>query len=157
MGQYHVWANLTKRETVKVPHAGVKQRELFHNNGAAALVPLLSVSNDRGGGDFRMNNGETALNEAILGRWVGDVVVLVGDYAEPDDVSGYAAPDWPDETIGEVYDLASLEPGGLVDANDYRRKQGKPELVEAQLFTDISEDFIRFAQQQGDGSVVGSE
>lgn len=104
MGQYHIPVNLAKREFIH-PHklgAGLKLIEqLSASPGiAGALIVLTAVSNGRGGGDF--DNGvryhyaqedyTTTVDEAVarqsevIGRWGGDAIAIVGDYAVIDDL-----------------------------------------------------------------------
>lgn len=78
MGQYHKIINYTKKECLN-PHKfldGLKQLEFGCSScGAmAALSYLLSYKESRGGGDFE--KGE------YKGRWKGDNVGIVGDYAK---------------------------------------------------------------------------
>ena len=82
MGQYHVLANLDKKEVV-TPHGlgmGLKQWE--HIGGTASLADaqyiLTMTSPNRGGGDLP----ETG----ISGRWAGDRVVVLGDYTTDADL-----------------------------------------------------------------------
>jgi hypothetical protein len=89
MGQYHKPVNLDKREFLD-PHAlgdGLKlyEQAASREGVCAAVCMLLAASNGRGGGDFPDAPG-------VIGRWVGDRVVWVGDYAEPGDVPGFNAP-----------------------------------------------------------------
>jgi hypothetical protein len=82
MGQYHILANLDKDEIVH-PHGlglGLKQYEHTGCEGslADAMYLLVMTSPARGGGDWR----ETAL----AGSWVGDRVVILGDYTEDSDL-----------------------------------------------------------------------
>lgn len=117
MGQYHLTANLTKKEFIH-PHklgAGLKLWEQIANpvGPAQALIVLLAGSNGRGGGD--LHGAVDGRDEKIIGRWAGDRVVIIGDYGEagdykrkPGDVDGahlYGAimgddgkgsPDWRD-------------------------------------------------------------
>lgn len=87
MGQYWIPVNVTKREYIN-PHqlgCGLKLREQIgtHPGTAAALLALLAAEREpRGGGDFT----EEALAFEIVGRWAGDYVAIVGDYAEDSDL-----------------------------------------------------------------------
>lgn len=83
MGQYHKLINLDKREQVS-PYSlglGAKQYEQTGVEGSMgdALYLLLMTSPDRGGGDWQ---GFADLS----GRWVGDRVLIVGDYTEDKDI-----------------------------------------------------------------------
>lgn len=98
MGQYHLTCNFTKREFLH-PHdlgLGLKQLEQVGFDGSTGdiLVMLLSCSNERGGGDFTDVNG-------LLGRWAGDQIAVVGDYAEDSDME-------PFFHAGQVYGNAIL-------------------------------------------------
>lgn len=84
MGQYHKVVNLTKREYI-MPHklgCGLKLWEQITNSPGtgAALLVLLACSNGRGGGDLKP--------DPIIGRWAGDKIAVVGDYAEEGDIEG---------------------------------------------------------------------
>jgi len=83
MGQYHKLMNLDKMEEVN-PYAlglGAKQWEQVACNAGMGevLYVLLTASPARGGGDLDYH-------EHITGRWVGDRVVVVGDYTEDTDI-----------------------------------------------------------------------
>lgn len=83
MGQYHVIVNLDKKEVV-YPHAlgcGLKLWEQIANHPSTgeALIILLACSNGRGGGDFA--------DDPMIGRWAGDRIAVVGDYAEDTDLA----------------------------------------------------------------------
>lgn len=84
MGQYHMPVNLDKKEFLH-PHKLGDGLKLWEQAGssqgtAAAVLILLSASNGRGGGDFK--------EHPVIGRWVGDRVAWIGDYAEPEDLPG---------------------------------------------------------------------
>ena len=81
MGQYHKIINYTKKECLN-PHKfldGLKQLEFGCSSCGTmtALSYLLSYKESRGGGDFR--EGE------YKGKWKGDNIGIVGDYAEEKD------------------------------------------------------------------------
>lgn len=106
MGQYHIWVNLNKREYID-PHklgSGLKAWEQMANPGIGrALVVLMTCPEPRGGGDLEEHE--------YVGRWHGDHVVMVGDYAEADDFqtpNGVPKPN-------ELYDT---EATGFTDVTD---------------------------------------
>ncbi len=81
MGQYFKAVNVSKQEVV-CPwclSGGAKLWEWSANTQGAIFTLLLRKSDDRGGGDFREATFETD-PKALVGRWAGDHVVLVGDY-----------------------------------------------------------------------------
>lgn len=83
MGQYHLLVNLSKREFVD-PHrlgVGLKLAEqMSFPLTAVALYASLPCSNGRGGGDLR--------DHPWIGRWAGDRIAVVGDYALEEDLPG---------------------------------------------------------------------
>lgn len=99
MGQYHYIANLDKREFLH-PHElgdGLKLME-FGASGEGTMFGLsllLACSNGRGGGDFDAEIADDPrdykLVEAIVGRWAGDRIAIIGDYAEDGDFPGFVA------------------------------------------------------------------
>jgi hypothetical protein len=89
MGQYHLVINLDAREFLD-PHelgVGLKAWEQLASRISTphALFALLTCSNGRGGGDFRVRVSEAS--ERVLGRWAGARIAVIGDYAEDDDFS----------------------------------------------------------------------
>jgi len=93
MGQYWIPVNLSKREFIN-PHrlgSGLKLREQLatHPGTATALIILLSAMPEpRGGGDFDLE-GEGdygTIARRTIGRWAGDRIALIGDYAEDSDL-----------------------------------------------------------------------
>lgn len=79
MGQYHVICNITKREKIH-PYKlglGLKQCEQAGYGTPGLLFYLLCFKYSRGGGDF-----DDAPNK---GRWFGDQIAVIGDYAKKDD------------------------------------------------------------------------
>jgi hypothetical protein len=88
MGQYHSIYNLDKREVIH-PHdigLGAKQREHTGHEASLSdiLYVLLTCSPMRGGGDFYAE-----VMKDFIGRWVGDKVVVIGDYSEQGDIPDF--------------------------------------------------------------------
>lgn len=88
MGQYHGLFNIDKREML-FPHElgfGAKQWEHtgFPGSLSDILYALCSYPERRGGGDFDNDNSDFPefTNGVFKGRWHGDRVAVVGDYAE---------------------------------------------------------------------------
>lgn len=104
MGQYHALVNVDKKEVVN-PHAlgmGAKQYEHTGFSGSLSdvLYTLVTTSPARGGGDFPKTD--------ISGRWVGDRVLVVGDYTQATDFPEF--PNLAAEIFGEV--------GGYTDISE---------------------------------------
>lgn len=100
MGQYHSLYNLDKQEVLN-PWAiglGAKQRE--HTGHEASLSDMMYIlttcSPMRGGGDFYAE-----VMKEFIGRWVGDRVVVIGDYAEQGDI-----PNFDMSTLSDFTDIA---------------------------------------------------
>ena len=82
MGQYWLPVNLTKKEFID-PHkmdSGLKLCEQLVNRGTpqAMFILLADMPEPRGGGDFDQ--------DPIIGRWAGDNIAVVGDYADTGEV-----------------------------------------------------------------------
>jgi hypothetical protein len=100
MGQYHKLVNLDKKEQVSPWAIGQGAKQYEHTGTAGslsdALYLLVITSPARGGGDWEQLG--------VSGRWVGDRVVVVGDYSDDDDYPAYpyfgevykASEDWTD-------------------------------------------------------------
>lgn len=105
MGQYHILCNLDKKECV-IPHAVGDGLKLWEMAGwsiggiATAMVLLTSHGERRGGGDFSESE--------VWGRWHGDRIAIIGDYAEdPDLPLRYHA--------SKIYDAATRSENGWTD------------------------------------------
>jgi len=88
MGQYWIPVNLNKREFIMPPKLGngLKLWEQFasHPGTGAALIALCAAMPEkRGGGDIDLREVD---EEVVVGRWAGDRIALVGDYAGRDDL-----------------------------------------------------------------------
>lgn len=89
MGQYWIPVNLDKREYID-PHklgAGMKLLEQAWNapgTTAALLLLTAAMPERRGGGDPE--------EHPAIGRWAGDRVAVVGDYAEDSDMPNCEIP-----------------------------------------------------------------
>lgn len=100
MGQYHYTVNLTKREFIH-PHQLGDGLKLLEQCGWSpggtndALKLLLSCSSGRGGGDYQSPNFADDPN-AFVGRWAGDRIAVVGDYAEDADLT-------PEDEASTIY------------------------------------------------------
>jgi hypothetical protein len=113
MGQYWLVVNLDKREFIN-PHrlgAGLKlweQLAAHPGTGAALLVLCAAMPEQRGGGDFDLDSNwhgpertfpkhnitpgpmpedYQSVARRTIGRWSGDRIALVGDYAEDSDLA----------------------------------------------------------------------
>lgn len=113
MGQYWVAVNLDKKEFVN-PHklgSGSKLWEQLANSpgtGEALLILCAAMPETRGGGDFDLKNNwhgperrfpqhnskpgpmpkqYQTIAKRTIGRWAGDRIALVGDYAKDGDLA----------------------------------------------------------------------
>lgn len=82
MGQYWIPVNLDKKEFID-PHklaSGLKLWEIVANDhvGKALCILCAAMPEQRGGGDL--------CESPTVGRWAGDRIALVGDYADDGDL-----------------------------------------------------------------------
>lgn len=146
MGQYHLVVNLDKREFIS-PHklgAGLKLMEqAFTSPGSAgALLILLACSNGRGGGDFGEDN--VSEDERIAGRWAGDRIAVVGDYAD----DGCLA---PEHRAGSIY--AACRDADETANPDETDDEYEDECIAP--FTDITPRVCSAIEASGEGMFVG--
>lgn len=103
MGQYWKPVNIDKREFTH-PHQlgdGLKLREFLGGATTAALGVLVTAMPERrGGGDLPNHDG------TVVGRWAGDRIAIVGDYAEPSDIPHSPIP------ANVLYSLTNGDPVG---------------------------------------------
>lgn len=89
MGQYHRLVNIDKHEWVDPHGLGLGSKQYEHTGCDASLADAMYVltmtSPANGGGDFP--------HTSISGRWVGDRVLIVGDYTDKDAVPGFEGAD----------------------------------------------------------------
>lgn len=101
--------NLDRREYLH-PHElgdGFKlvEQGLSGSGGiTTALHVLLAVSSGRGGGDYEAHNN-------VVGRWGGDRIAIIGDYASYDDLPSF-------EHADLIYDLC-LNDGEVEDSTEH--------------------------------------
>jgi hypothetical protein len=74
-----------------------------------ALHALLAVSNGRGGGDYITGH------EDFVGRWGGDRIAIVGDYAEPGDLPSHDGAEF-------LYERCNAGRNGWTDISDLARE-----------------------------------
>lgn len=112
MGQYVLTVNLDKKEFIQ-PHklgSGLKLMEqVGYSPGGPtdALLVLLAISNGRGGGD--------APDSEWVGRWGGDRIRILGDYAEDSDLPAEFK---AGSIYGECRDSEDGAPGAYRDITD---------------------------------------
>lgn len=125
MGQYWIPVNLDKKEFID-PHklgCGLKLVEQLNNHpgtGAALLILCAAMPERRGGGDLEEHQ--------VIGRWAGDRIALIGDYAERGDFKKARGNDSPDR----IYNLCI---GGA--------------------YTDVSEAVAEVIEREFNGQFVG--
>ena len=111
MGQYWIPVNLDKCEFVdpNILGSGMKLREQIGNPGvgAALIILLANMPYPRGGGDLDENE--------VIGRWAGDRVVIVGDYAQNGDLAGVDTPDIYDRCMNGEYTNVSTKVRAVLD------------------------------------------
>lgn len=188
MGQYWKLVNLDKKEFVdhyKVG-CGAKLWEQLANNGTGQAMVILcaAMPEARGGGDFDLDenwhgpertfpeyNAKPApmpedyqtIAARTIGRWAGDRIALVGDYAEDTDLlkKFKASKIWDQcsPTTKQVY--TKNRTGGyefeLCDMSEGKH-QGMfyhYEEVAPAKYTDISDDVAKVIEHELNGKFVG--
>jgi hypothetical protein len=149
MGQYWKVVNLDKREYV-MPHrlgSGLKLWEQLANSpgtGEALIVLCAAMPEARGGGDFDLDanwhgpertGGDEGpiiakyqeIAHRTIGRWAGDRIALVGDYAEDTDLA-------PEHEASTIY--GRCEKGGE--------------------YTDVSDDVAAVIEHELNGKYTGT-
>jgi hypothetical protein len=112
MGQYWRTVNIDKREFID-PHklaTGMKLWEQVNNSPGtpvALFILTAAMPEERGGGDLKPH--------PAIGRWAGDRVVTIGDYADDADLPRSRIP------AGILYRLCTT-PAKLDEQRDYIRQ-----------------------------------
>ena len=154
MGQYWVVVNLDKHEFV-MPHrlgSGLKLWEQLANSpgtGEALIVLCAAMPEPRGGGDLdleenwhgperidmtkvgSMPEAYPIIAARTIGRWAGDRIALVGDYAEDTDLA-------PEHQASTIYERCFGEEGG------------------APQFLDVSDDVAAVIEHELNGRYIGN-
>jgi hypothetical protein len=130
MGQYHGLFNLDKREMVFPHELGYGAKQWEHTGFAGSLSDVLyalcAYKGARGGGDFADDNG------TFKGRWHGDRVAVIGDYAEISDLpEAWHAAFVDHEYNGETHKVFNM-------VNQYGEDEGTP------FFNDIGGEIRPF-------------
>lgn len=177
MGQYWYVVNIDKKEYVH-PHklgTGLKLWEQLANHpgtGAALLVLCAAMPKARGGGDFDLSenwhdperkfpeHGITPgpmpeeypeVAKRTIGRWAGDRIALIGDYAEAEDLPKSETP------ANAIYGLCQ-DAESWKEHLDWLKKQ-KPEEYENQKYfqpwKDVSMDVARVIEHELGGKYEG--
>lgn len=139
MGQYWIPVNLDKKEYIE-PHklaCGLKLWEQLANEGVGLLD--IDVPEARGGGDLDPN--------PIIGRWAGDRIAIVGDYAEDSDLPAKFK-------AARIYDRCVPRESWAKYAKDdkeYRKRN-----PESQLFKDVTDEVCAVIEHELEGKFEGS-
>jgi len=157
MGQYWIPVNLDKKEYIE-PHdlgCGLKLWEQLASRpgtGTALVLLCAAMPEMRGGGDLDLEEIEDKAYQEIaartIGRWAGDRIAFVGDYAEDYDLS-------PEYRAESIYARCGDRMSDLNEAqrNDPERFNG---FTEDDLYTDISTDVCAVIEHELDGRYEGN-
>lgn len=162
MGQYWKVVNLDKKEFVS-PYrvgCGAKLWEHLANHpatGGALLILCAAMPEARGGGDFdldknwhgpervdmtcagQMPTDYPSIAKRTIGRWAGDRIALIGDYAEDGDLRNSPVP------ASEIYGLCQTKDG--IDEQDA--------LTPGEWWTDVSADVAAVIEHELGGKFEG--
>lgn len=157
MGQYWLTVNLDKREFIDAHKLGVglklgEQVGSGHGSPDALFILVAAMRERRGGGDFDWDSnyyGHERTNEhpvgapvvesynevakRTIGRWAGDRIAVVGDYAEDTDLPNSPVP------ASKIYGLC----GDRAEEGD------------TDVFKDITEDVARVIEHECRGTFTG--
>ena len=102
MGQYHYIVNLDKKEFINPDELAVGRKAweqlVSVPSTPQALFLLLLHPIYRGGGDLKPENYPNG--EEVIGRWRGERIAVIGDYAKDQDLPG----DLP-APVSQIYEL----------------------------------------------------
>lgn len=171
MGQYWVVTNLDKKEFIH-PHklgTGLKLWEQLASHpgtGAALIILCAAMPEARGGGDLNHELPDDEFVEDLkkaagvsyveiakrtIGRWAGDRIALIGDYAERGDLK-------PKDDADLIYDLCASDEDRLEQVA-HLKKLGDADkanrLAKAQLYKDISDDVCQVIENELRGKFTG--
>lgn len=185
MGQYWILVNLDKKEFIH-PHklgTGLKLWEQLANHpgtGAALIVLCAAMPEPRGGGDFDLEENwhgperdmtlhgtcpgpmppdYPAVAARTIGRWAGDRIALVGDYAEDSDLPRrfHASRIW-----GKCVERGHYEYNDQAEGAFYQRftsgrcKYAHWVVDKPPEYTDISEDVAAVIEHELGGKYTGA-
>ena len=176
MGQYWMPVNLDKKEFID-PHklgSGLKLCEQLGSHVGTALTILTAAYQEkRGGGDLDidenwhgpertsgmdagpMPRSYPAIARKTIGRWAGDRIAVVGDYAEDSDLP-------PEFEASKIWDKLQSEyeyyedndpKGTLLQTQNGKYQHRK--LVKPAEYLDITDDICRVIEHELSGKFVG--
>lgn len=182
MGQYWIPVNLKKREFVH-PHklgTGLKLWEQLANHpgtGEALVILTAAMPEPRGGGDldlaenwhgpervFPANNTSPgtmpeeygAVAKRTIGRWAGDPIAIVGDYAERSDLRKSANADLIYDLCLSREELADLIAGyATSEYPGHKGKAARLRKLKLKPFTDITNDVVAVIEHELRGKFTG--
>ena len=184
MGQYFLPVNLTKREFIN-PHAlgsGLKLCEQLGSHvGSALIILCASMPERRGGGDLdldqnwhgperkfpehNVNPGPMpdeypAIARRTIGRWAGDSIAIVGDYAKDSDalplvVDSDGFPIIPSRIYGLCSSMADITADPEWAAGLAERQGVSLDKLPAILFRDVTGDVCRVIEHELGGRFKG--
>lgn len=179
MGQYWMPVNLDKKEFVD-PHklgSGLKLVEQLGTHVGTALIILTAAYREhRGGGDLDleenwhgpertipphntepgpMPEGYPDLAKQVIGRWAGDRIAIVGDYAEDSDLPAEfeASKIW-DKLHAESEYYESDDPKGAL----YRTVEGKymhERILKPSEWLDVTDHVCKIIEHELRGTFSG--
>jgi len=160
MGQYWKIVSLSKKEFID-PYklgCGAKLWEQLANHPgtpAALFILCAAMPEPRGGGDFDMNDnwhGPERTSEynispgpmpdsypeiarRTIGRWAGDRIAVVGDYAEDSDLE-------PEDDANQIYSKCGERDDSAIQVEEY--------------YTDITDDVAKVIEHELNGKYTGT-
>lgn len=202
MGQYWKVVNLDKHEFVDQYKVGAgaklwEQLAAHPGTGAALIVLTAAMPETRGGGDFDLDSNwhgpertfpkhntspgpmpvdYQEIAHRTIGRWAGDRIAIVGDYAENGDLARehkartiysrcYSASEIEGYIADNVQRIAGYKSGERKAGSDEAKAEEIKRLrksireykamLKSGLFTDISDDVARVIEHELQGKFEG--
>lgn len=187
MGQYFIPVDLDKKEYID-PHklgTGLKLWEQLANwpgTGAALIVLCAAQREERGGGDFDMvvnwhgperqlprDNIQpgpmpadyATIAQRTIGRWAGDRIAIVGDYAVDSDLAaehqaaGIYAHCLDDDDVVRMLERLTTEAASVTTTEDAARVNNEVRRLICNRFKDITDDVCAVICHEMRGEFTG--
>ena len=164
MGQYWRIVNLSKREYLD-PHAlgsGEKAWEQLANQMPSKALYILTLAQPemRGGGDLDLDLDSNwqglgdypDLAHAVIGRWAGDRIAVVGDYAESDDLIKCGTINSRQVDVKKIYS-SCMDEKDFDSEGAWEKEQG---ITKSMLFTNVTAYVQRVLEHELNGKFVNT-
>ena len=168
MGQYWTVVNLDKKEYLNQYKLGcgakLWEQLAGFGVGKALIILTANMPETRGGGDLDLEENwhgpertfpehniipapmperYEAIAKRTIGRWAGDRIAIIGDYANKGDLEGFDTP--------LIYNLCT---DAEYRNDDYYKERG---ITEDMFYKDITDDVVVVIEHELDGKFEGED